>query len=246
MKTLWTVPFLCAVAGIAVLAPIARGQSTLDRGASSSTTAVPYSSSIRHSHPDLLYVRPTEKMKLHSYIFDAFGPYPIFGAAFIAARNQARDKPPEWQQGAEGYGHRFGSTLGIGAVTTTTRYGLAELFREDTVYYRCDCKGILPRFWHAMISTVTARRGADGHRQLSFPAIIAPYAGTMTAVYAWYPARYGPKDALRMGNYSLLAFSGENFALEFIYGGPHTLFSHLHRPAFSGTDAASAPATKSE
>jgi hypothetical protein len=32
---------------------------------------------------------------------------------------------------------------------------------------------------------------------LSFPAVAAPYAGTMMAVYAWYPERYGPKDALR-------------------------------------------------
>ena len=140
----------------------------------------------------------------------------------------------------EAYGKRFGSNLAIAAVTTTTRYALAEAFREDTVYYRCECKGFFRRFQHAMISTVTARRGEDGHRQLSFPAIVAPYAGTMTAVYAWYPARYGPKDALRMGNYNLLAFAGENLALEFIYGGPHTLFSHFHRPAFAGTDSTSA------
>jgi hypothetical protein len=104
------------------------------------------------------------------------------------------------------------------------------------VYYRCECKGIERRLEHVMISTVTARRGEDGHRRLSFPAIVAPYAGTLTAVYAWYPSRYGAKDALRMGNYNLLAFAGENFALEFIYGGPHTLFSRLSRPAFSGAD----------
>jgi hypothetical protein len=104
------------------------------------------------------------------------------------------------------------------------------------VYYRCECKGIFRRFGHVMISTVTARHGEDGHRRLSFLAIVAPYAGTMTAVYAWYPSRYGAKDALRMGNYNLLAFTGENFALEFLYGGPHTLFSRLHRPAFSGRD----------
>lgn len=163
------------------------------------------------------------------------------GAALIAAVNQSERTPPEWGQGASAYGQRFGSNLAIAAVTTTTRYGLAAAFREDTVYYRCECKGILQRFRHAMISTVTARRGEDGHRRLSLPAIASPYAGTMTAVYAWYPGRYGAKDALRMGNYNLLAFAGENLALEFIYGGPHTLFSHLHRPAFSGADAGSGP-----
>jgi len=178
-------------------------------------------------------------MKLRTYVFDAYGPYPIFGAALVAAVNQREKTPPEWGQGASGYGQRFGSNLGIAAVTTTMRYTLAEAFREDTVYYRCECKGVFRRLGHALISTVTARRGEDGHRRLSFPALAAPYAGTMTAVYAWYPDRYGSRDALRMGNYNLLAFAGENVALEFLYGGPHTLFSRLHRPAFPGTDAGS-------
>jgi hypothetical protein len=44
-----------------------------------------------------------------------------------------------------------------------------------------------------------------------------------------------------MGNYNLLAFAGENLALEFIYGGPHTLFGHLHRPASSGTGVGGSP-----
>jgi hypothetical protein len=187
-----------------------------------------------------VYKRPTEKTKLRTYLFDAFGPYPIAGAAIVAGVNQAEGTPPEWGQGARAYGQRFGSNLAIAAVTTTTRYGLAKAFREDTVYYRCACKGFFPRLGHAMISTVTSRHGENGHRRLSFPALVAPYAGTMTAVYGWYPSRYGPEDALRMGNYNLLAFLGGNVALEFIYGGPHTLFSHVHRPAISGTDSSSA------
>jgi hypothetical protein len=131
-----------------------------------------------------------------------------------------------------------GSDFGIALATTTTRYALAEAFREDTLYYRCDCKGVFRRMEHALVSTVTARRGADGHRRLSFPAIVAPYAGTMTAVYGWYPGRYDAKDGLRMGNYALLAFAVGNIAREFIYGGPHTLFSNVDRPGSPGTASA--------
>ena len=184
-------------------------------------------------------MRPTEKMRLRTYLFDAFGPYPIVGAALIAGVNQYEGTPPEWGQGAGAYGRRFGSNLAIAGITTTTRYALAKALREDTVYYRCECKGFFRRFRHAMISTVTSRHGEEGRRRLSFPALVAPYAGTMTAVYAWYPGRYGAKDALRMGNYNLLAFAGENIALEFIYGGPHTLFSHIHSPAPSESTSAS-------
>lgn len=144
-------------------------------------------------------------------------------------RHQPRgEHAPEWKQDAEAYGKRFGSDFGIAGITTTTRYALAAAFREDTLYYRCQCKGVLPRLSHAIISTFSARRGDDGHRVFSVAAVVAPYAGTMTAVYGWYPDRYSAKDALRMGNYSLLGYVGGNIALEFLYGGPHSLLSRIH------------------
>ncbi len=90
--------------------------------------------------------------------------------------------------------------------------------------YRCECKGALPRLRHAVISTLTARRGRDGQGVLSFPALVAPYAGTMIAVRAWYPSRYRTEDALRMGNYTMLGYVGGNIALEFLYSGPTRCF----------------------
>jgi len=178
--------------------------------------------------PEVTYTRPTEKTNLRNYFFDTFGPYPILGGALSAGINQATGTPPEWKQGAEGYGKRFGSNFAIAGISTTTRYALAQAFREDTLYYRCECKGVFPRMGHAVISTFTARRGDDGHTVFSVPSLVAPYAGTMTAVYAWYPSRYDVKDGFRMGNYSLLGYIGGNLALEFLYGGPHTLLSRFH------------------
>jgi hypothetical protein len=119
-------------------------------------------------------------------------------------------------------------TSPFAGISTTMRYSLAQAFKEDTLYYRCECKGALPRLGHAFVSTLTARRGIAGHRVFSFPALIAPYAGTMTAVYAWYPDRYSAKDALRMGNYTLLGYVGGNIAMEFLYSGPHSFLSRMH------------------
>jgi hypothetical protein len=96
------------------------------------------------------------------------------------------------------------------------------------MYYRCECRGFLPRLTHAAVSTLTGRRGKDGHRVFSIPSLIAPYAGTMTAVYGWYPRRYGARDAFRMGNYSLLGYMGGNISLEFFYSGPHSLLNRMH------------------
>ncbi len=205
------------------LSLFARAQALAEAGDSAVTVAT--TTAVRR---DLTYIRPTERTRLRNYFFDAFGPYPIVGAAIVGGINQADNTPPEWNQGAAGYSQRFASDFGIAAVTTTSRYALARAFREDTLYYRCECKGVFPRLSHAMISTFTGRRGEDGHRGFSVSALVAPYAGTMTAVYEWYPGRYNAKDGFRMGNYSLLGYVAGNVALEFLYSGPHSLFTRMH------------------
>jgi hypothetical protein len=222
MKMHGMMPSLLVLAGLAFLPVRAKAQSPGDGAAVLPSSATP------HEQPDLVYIPPTEKTKLRNYFFDAFGPYPIIGAALAAGVNQAYNTPPEWEQGSEAYGKRLGSNFAIAAVSTTTRYTLAEAFRQDTLYYRCECKGFLPRLRHAMISTFTARHASDGNRVFSFPALAAPYAGTMTAVYAWYPGRYNAKDGFRMGNYTLLGYASQNVAFEFLYGGPHKLLSRMH------------------
>jgi hypothetical protein len=221
---------LLIIAYLAALPVLARAQSLVDSGDFSSAAVLSVSTSVSTTNPQpgLTYTRPTEKTRLRNYLFDAFGPYPIVGAEIAAGINQVQNTPPEWRQGAEGYGKRFGSDFGIAAVSTTTRYALAQAFKEDTLYYRCECKGLFPRLRHAVISTFTARRGDDGHRVFSFPALVAPYAGTMTAVYGWYPDRYGAKDGFRMGNYSLLGYVGGNIALEFFHSGPRSWLSRMH------------------
>lgn len=218
-RTMLLVLITAALAAI----PMARPQALVSSENSSVTTAITTPAKL-----DFTYVRPTERTKANNYIFDTFGPYPIAGATFAAGINQWTNSPPEWGQGAEGFGKRFGSNFAISAIGTTTRYGLAEAFNEDTLYYRCECRGSFPRLRHAVISTVTGRRGVDGHPSFSFSALVAPYAGSMTAVYGWYPNRFAAKDAFRMGNYSLLEYMGGNIALEFFYRGPHTLISRMH------------------
>lgn len=202
---------------------LAKAQALADSTDSADAAGIAHSTAL-----DLTYQRPTQKTMVSNYVFDAYGPYPLAGAAFTAGINQLSNSPPEWRQGFDGYSKRFGSDLGIAAVATTTRYALAEALREDTLYYRCECSGLWPRSRHAFFSTLTARRGEDGHRVFSIPALVAPYAGSMTAVYGWYPNRFGAKDALRIGNYSLLAYAGQNLSLEFFYSGPHSLLSRMH------------------
>lgn len=181
-----------------------------------------------HGQKRIVYERPTEKRKLENYFFDGFGPYPIVGAAIVAGINQADNTPPEWGGGAQAYGKRVGSNYGINMISTTTRYALSEVLHQDTLYYRCQCTGFFPRLGHALVSTVLARQGDEGHYVFSVPALVAPYVGTMTATHTWFPGRYNMSDAFRMGNYNLLALAGGNVALEFLYRGPHTFLSRIH------------------
>lgn len=236
MKRMRVVPFLVGITYMGTLTHAGNAQSAADEGSSSNTAAMSFSWKM-HAPRNLTYTRPNEKTKIRNYFFDAFRPYPVAGAAILGAVNQAHDRPPKWGQGFETYGERVGSHFGISLATTTTRYALAEAFREDTLYYGCGGSGVFRRMEHAAISTVTARHGADGHRRLSFPALIAPYAGATTAIYGWYPDRYSVKDSMRMGNYALLGAAAGNIAREFLYGGPHTLLRQLDRPGALGADS---------
>lgn len=244
MKMRYVLAILVVCSLITVLSIPAGAQSGAGAGASSSQQQTtppqqdssqpkmmsPHAANVQPGQP---YRRPTQKEKLRNYAFDSFGPYAFAGAAVAGGIQQANDTAPEWGQGWDAYGVRVASNFGINLVTQTTRYGLAQIFREDTLYYRCDCSGFGHRLEHALVSTVTARRGDDGHRTFSFSALAAPYAGGEAAALLWYPNRYNASDGFRIGNYNLLVQAGLNVALEFIYGGPHTLLAHHHVPVIS-------------
>lgn len=227
---------LLAMAMLGVVPPLAKGQSSSGAGASSSSTT--QSSTPSHTQPGQTYVKPTGSVLFRKYLFDAFGPYALIGAAAAAGINQAQSNhfgegqgtgtPPEWGGGAGAYFQRFASNYGINITANTYRYGLGAILHEDTSYYRCACTGFGHRLGHALITTVEARHGEDGHYRFSFVNLSAPYAGTMTAALGWYPGRYDPSDGFRMGNYALATYAGINVAKEFIYGGPHTLMGHMH------------------
>ncbi len=225
-KTRGTLFLSLAIVGLTILpsamaqAPAAAVDSSSALSSSNSSAAVVPMPREAYPNVDLAYRRPSHKTMFRNYVFDTIGPYAIMGAALNGGIDQVNDSPPEWKLGAAGYGRRVANNFGIAAVSTSTRYVLAQALREDTLYYRCECRGLFPRLKHAVISNFTARRGEDGHRALSPSALIAPYAGNMAAVYVWYPGRYSYKDGFRMGNYSLLEGTLGSIVREFFYRGP--------------------------
>lgn len=103
----------------------------------------------------------------------------------------------------------------MSVIGETTKYSLGALTHEDVAFHRCACEGFFPRAAHALTSTLTAKT-RSGHTVFSFPALVSPYAGSFTAMNAWYPARYGPSDAFRIGSISFAFNAIGNLVGEFI------------------------------
>ena len=162
------------------------------------------------------YMPPTEDTKVHNYLMESLGPNPLGATLFIAAWHQLRRTPPDWREGMQGFGERYGSDFGTSLVNISTRFALAQATREDTLYYPCSCKAFWPRVRHTLTATVTARGRVDGHKVFALPTMVAPYVATTAAVYGWYPHRYNAKDAFRMGNFGLLDYYAANVSLEFL------------------------------
>jgi hypothetical protein len=160
------------------------------------------------------YTFPNSHQQFRNYLYSTFGPPAFIASAIGAGLDQRKPAPPEWDSGAQGYAERYGWRFGMRLVSQTAEYSLGALTHEDVTYHRCACAGLLPRTTHAFVSTLTART-SSGRTIFSVPALVSPYAGSFTAVNAWYPARYEPADALRIGSMSFVFKAAGNLVGEF-------------------------------
>jgi hypothetical protein len=161
------------------------------------------------------YEFPTLRQQFQNYLRNTFGPPAFIAAAVGAGIDQQKPAPPEWDSGGLGFSERYGFRYGMVLIRNTTKYSLGAAMRQDVAYHRCECTGFVPRGFHAIASTVTART-RSGRTIVSLPALSAPYAGAFAAMNAWYPARYESQDAVRMGSMSFTFAAGANLFREFL------------------------------
>ncbi|MGI8746163.1 MAG: hypothetical protein ACR2NN_27000 [Bryobacteraceae bacterium] len=160
------------------------------------------------------YHFPAPRKNWHNYLRTTFGPFALLTTGVGAGVEQLNNSAPEWGQGVQGYGIRYGDVFGRLLVQNTIQYGAATVLREDPNYYRCECSGLFKRTGHALISTFTARR-PSGKRTLAISAIVGAYGGGMISTF-WYPHRYTPLgDGVRIANYGFASTFGINVATEF-------------------------------
>jgi hypothetical protein len=167
------------------------------------------------SAPGGAYTFPDGKHQFRNYLYYTFGPPGLISTAIGAGIDQSKPAPPEWDSGAQGYAERYGWRFSMNLTTKAAEYSLGALMHDDVAYHPCECSGLLSRSAHAFVSVLTAKR-PSGRTVFSLPSLVAPYAGSFTAVNAFYPSRYEPADALRIGSMSFVFKAGGNLIGEFI------------------------------
>jgi hypothetical protein len=146
-----------------------------------------------------------------------FNPETIFGPAIGAGINQARNQPPGFYQGAEGYADRFGSAIGRDVIGRTIMAGFAAMDGEDPRYFRLPGRSAWVRTRHAIVSTFVAPT-ASGRRIPAFSHFAGAYGAAFIA-NTWYPDRQAnATDAARRGSISFGVGIGLNLLREFM---PH-------------------------
>jgi hypothetical protein len=112
-------------------------------------------------------------------------PLGYMKAGFSAGIDQWKDKPPEWKQGASGYGKRFANIVGQYSIQRTVTFSLASALHEDNRYFNSGKKSLWPRTGYALASGILARHD-DGSLHVSISQLGGVAAGAFLS-RLWQP-----------------------------------------------------------
>ena len=162
------------------------------------------------------YTRPGTSARRARYLKNMFGPEAIVKNIAMGGLTTWSNSPREWGPNWRGFGKRVASNFGKEIISNTVKFGLEEAFELDSHYYRSRQHDLGPRLKNALVSTVTTRN-REGDRVFGFPRIVGIYSSHIIAAEVWYPNRYGIKDGLRSGTFSLGMTAVYNIFKEFIH-----------------------------
>lgn len=162
------------------------------------------------------YVRPSPETRRKRYINSLIGPVNLGRTVLRAGISTWSNSPEEWGTKWDGFGRRLASNFGKNAIKQTTTYGLDEVLKVDSHFYRSKSKSIGARIRNSLISPVTAR-DRTGKRVIGIPNLAGTYTAGIVSYEAWYPKRFDWKDGVLNGTYSLGLAVGFNLFKEFIW-----------------------------
>ncbi len=125
--------------------------------------------------------------KTYFYFHEAFRPSKLLTNAIGAAIAQERNTPPEWGQGGEAFGKRYGSRLGVSVADDTIAYAVGAIIHEDPRYVVLRKGSNAERVKFAVEHAFIARYD-DGKERLAV-ARLAGAVGSAFVASTWYPNR---------------------------------------------------------
>lgn len=148
----------------------------------------------------LKYSPLTNSQKLDRTLGRLVRPAWVLFAGLGAGYSQWRNRPPQWGQGAEGYGRRFGTIYGISAFRQSVLFAGAALHHEDLRRLRSERRGFWPRTGDALRLAFLSRRD-DGSLGFAYARVVSDL-GTIALARAAYPDR-GPFTRRTMSRVAL-------------------------------------------
>ncbi len=128
----------------------------------------------------------TQRERTRLYLQTMVNPLGLAKAGLSAGIDQWHDKPPEWEQGASGYGKRFANIEGQYAIQRTVTFGLSSALHEDNRYFNSGKKATWPRIEYALKSGILARHD-NGNRYISVSQLGGVAAGAFLS-RLWQPS----------------------------------------------------------
>ena len=135
----------------------------------------------------------TQRERTHLYFKTMVNPLGYIKAGLSAGIDQWNDKPAEWEQGASGYGKRFGNIVGQYSIQRTVTFGLGSALHEDNRYFNSGKTGLWRRTGYAVASGILARHD-DGSRHVSLSQLGGVAAGAFLSRFWQPPSQHSAGD----------------------------------------------------
>jgi hypothetical protein len=157
----------------------------------------------------------TPSEKFHLFVKSSFTPFEFAAVGFQAGLSQASDQFPQYGQGAEGYGKRYGAAFADQISSGFfSNYAYPVIFREDPRYFRSGEGSIAHRTVYSITHELIGQRDG-GRTTFSFSNVLGAFtSGAISNVY--YPSNersFG--DTMSRSAIALAYGAAGNLASEF-------------------------------
>jgi hypothetical protein len=153
-----------------------------------------------------------ERFKIYESSFTK--PENLIGPILGAGVGQLRDTPPEWGQGAHGFGERLASGYARSVIARTIAFGVAAADQEDSRFVPSHEKGIWRRTRHAALGTFVSRT-RNGNTMPAISRFVGAYGAAFIANTWEPPSQDTTSHALERGSTALLSSVGWHVFEEF-------------------------------